>query len=92
MKIGLKSMAGLALWAMLGSPHAQDSSAGDWIRNPGMGNCKAYAEFKMANYAAARHFMRSAEDGDAEAQYAIAVMSQNCPPAQAALAAQDGSR
>ena len=34
---------------------AQDSDRSDWIKNPAMGNYKAYAEFKMANYDAARH-------------------------------------
>lgn len=33
---------------------AQDSSAEDWIKNPAMGNYKAYAEFKMAHYDSAR--------------------------------------
>lgn len=34
---------------------AQDSDRSDWVKNPAMGNYKAYAEFKMANYDAARH-------------------------------------
>lgn len=78
MKIGLKSMAGLALWAMLGSPHAQDSSAGDWIRNPGMGNYKAYAEFKMANYAAARHIWEIlAGLGNADALFNLGILAED---------------
>lgn len=42
------------LAAGIAQSHAQDSSVEDWIRNPAMGNYKAYAEFKMANYEAAR--------------------------------------
>lgn len=44
-----------ALTASIPQGHAQDSSAEDWIKNPAMGNYKAYAEFKMANYDTARH-------------------------------------
>lgn len=52
----------LARWTLAGTlaafaaqANAQDSSAEDWIKNPAMGNYKAYAEFKMANYDTARH-------------------------------------
>lgn len=42
------------LLAMAGNLPAQDSNTSDWIKNPAMGNYKAYAEFKMANYESAR--------------------------------------
>ena len=35
------------LLALLGNASAQESDASDWIKNPAMGNYKAYAEFKM---------------------------------------------
>ncbi|NMG74455.1 tetratricopeptide repeat protein [Aromatoleum diolicum] len=78
LKIGPKLVATVALGAMLGSTHAQDSSAGDWIKNPGMGNYKAYAEFKMANYAAARHIWEIlAGLGNADALFNLGILAED---------------
>ncbi len=58
---------------------AQDSGRKDWLRNPSMGNYKAYAEFKMAHYEAARQVWMSR------------AAAQNHPAARAALAGRGGA-
>ena len=60
------------------SVHAQDSSRGDWLRNPAMGNYKAYAEFKMANYAEARAIWQvlAARD-NSEALFNLGILAED---------------
>lgn len=58
--------------------HAQDSTAADWIKNPAMGNYKAYAEFKMANYETARHIWEIlAGLGNADALFNLAILAED---------------
>lgn len=57
---------------------AQDSSAADWVRNPAMGNYKAYAEFKMAHYAEARHIWEVlAGLGNPDALFNLGVLAED---------------
>lgn len=56
----------------------QDSTAEDWLRNPSMGNYKAYAEFKMAHYAEARHIWQTlAGVGNADALFNLAILAED---------------
>jgi TPR repeat protein len=50
-------MKALFLLAALaaGPALAQDTTEADWVRDPAMGNYKAYAEYKMGHYDTARH-------------------------------------
>jgi TPR repeat protein len=80
---------------------AQDSERSDWLRNPAMGNYKAYAEFKMANYAFAREVWETlAEVGNGDALFNLAILAEdglgeprNMPKAEALYtsAAQSGN-
>jgi TPR repeat protein len=57
---------------------AQDSQRHDWLRNPAMGNYKAYAEFKMANYAFAREVWETlAEVGNGDALFNLAILAED---------------
>ncbi|MBA3599005.1 MAG: sel1 repeat family protein [Methylibium sp.] len=57
---------------------AQDSHRRDWLRNPAMGNYKAYAEFKMARYAAAREIRETlAEVGNGDALFNLAILAED---------------
>jgi TPR repeat protein len=57
---------------------AQDSNRSDWLRNPAMGNYKAYAEFKMANYAFAREVWETlAEVGNGDALFNLAILAED---------------
>jgi uncharacterized protein len=57
---------------------AQDSTRADWLRNPAMGNYKAYAEFKMANYAFAREVWETlAEVGNGDALFNLAILAED---------------
>lgn len=57
---------------------AQDSVQADWLRNPAMGNYKAYAEFKMARYAEARHIWEVlAGLGNADALFNLGVLAED---------------
>ena len=68
--------AGLGLATSLAS--AQDSTASDWLKNPAMGNYKAYAEFKMANYANARAVWEVlAGIGNADALFNLGVLAED---------------
>lgn len=61
-----------------GLAQAQDSTREDWLRNPGMGNYKAYAEFKMANYAAAREVWETlAEVGNGDALFNLGILAED---------------
>lgn len=58
--------------------NAQDSSAEDWIKNPAMGNYKAYAEFKMANYDTARHIWETlAGLGNPDALFNLGILAED---------------
>ena len=70
----------LALLLVCASPWAlaQDSDRSDWLRNPAMGNYKAYAEFKMANYAFAREVWETlAELGNGDALFNLAILAED---------------
>jgi uncharacterized protein len=57
---------------------AQDSDRQDWLRNPAMGNYKAYAEFKMTHYAKAREVWETlAEVGNGDALFNLGVMAED---------------
>jgi uncharacterized protein len=68
-----------ALWlALAGGAVAQDSTRADWLRNPAMGNYKAYAEFKMAHYAFAREVWETlAEVGNGDALFNLAILAED---------------
>lgn len=64
--------------ALSAAAQAQDSTRADWLRNPAMGNYKAYAEFKMANYAAAREVWETlAEVGNGDALFNLGVLAED---------------
>lgn len=64
-------------WQALAA-QAQDSRAEDWLRNPAMGNYKAYAEFKMAHYDTARHIWETlAGLGNADALFNLAILAED---------------
>lgn len=57
---------------------AQDSTAAEWLRNPAMGNYKAYAEFKMANYESARQVWEVlAGIGNADALFNLGILAED---------------
>lgn len=57
---------------------AQDSLAEDWLKNPAMGNYKAYAEFKMANYDTARHIWETlAGLGNPDALFNLGILAED---------------
>ncbi len=57
---------------------AQDSTAEDWIKNPAMGNYKAYAEFKMARYDSARHIWEVlAGLGNPDALFNLGILAED---------------
>ena len=75
-----RSAPALALLLALASPclWAQDSERSDWLRNPAMGNYKAYAEFKMAHYAAARAVWETlAGIGKGDALFNLGVLAED---------------
>ena len=70
----------LALLLALASPvlRAQDSERSDWLRNPAMGNYKAYAEFKKAHYAAAREVWETlAGIGNGDALFNLGILAED---------------
>ena len=74
------SAPALALLLALASPalQAQDSGRSDWLRNPAMGNYKAYAEFKMAHYAAAREVWETlAGIGNGDALFNLGILAED---------------
>lgn len=71
-------MLALAAFGWFAGAAAQDSSRADWVRNPAMGNYKAYAEFKMAHYAEARHIWEVlAGLGNADALFNLGVLAED---------------
>lgn len=69
----------MTLCVTLANPaKAQDSDRLDWLRNPAMGNYKAYAEFKMAHYAAAREVWETlAEVGNGDALFNLGILAED---------------
>ena len=69
------------IWAIAGfsaQAGAQDSTSEDWIKNPAMGNYKAYAEFKMANYDTARHIWETlAGLGNPDALFNLGILAED---------------
>jgi TPR repeat protein len=67
----LLGSAGAGAWA-------QDSVRSDWLRNPAMGNYKAYAEFKMAHYDFAREVWQTlAEVGNGDALFNLGILAED---------------
>lgn len=65
-------------WLAVGGALAQDSNRSDWLRNPAMGNYKAYAEFKMAHYDFAREVWQTlAEVGNGDALFNLGVLAED---------------
>lgn len=61
-----------------GMAYAQDSDRADWLRNPAMGNYKAYAEFKMAHYALAREVWETlAGVGNGDALFNLGILAED---------------
>jgi TPR repeat protein len=86
MKPAQRLRKGARTWAVacllsavaMGAALAQDSSRSDWLRNPAMGNYKAYAEFKMAHYDAAREVWQTlAEIGNGDALFNLGVLAED---------------
>ena len=76
----LRGPRALAVWLALaaGGVFAQDSGRSDWLRNPAMGNYKAYAEFKMAHYDFAREVWQTlAEVGNGDALFNLGVLAED---------------
>jgi len=70
----------LLVWGLLAAAGvgAQDSGRSDWLRNPAMGNYKAYAEFKMAHYDFAREVWQTlAEVGNGDALFSLGVLAED---------------
>jgi TPR repeat protein len=77
-KRGRQAVLALFLAGVTAGAPAQDSDANDWIRNPAMGNYKAYAEFKMANYASARHIWEVlAGLGNPDALFNLGILAED---------------
>ncbi|MGH8832353.1 MAG: tetratricopeptide repeat protein [Polaromonas sp.] len=67
----LYALGSSSLWA-------QDSDRSDWLRNPAMGNYKAFAEFKMAHYAAAREVWETlASIGNGDALFNLGILAED---------------
>jgi hypothetical protein len=70
-------LATAAILAAAAAP-AQETPAADWSRKPAIANYQAYAEFKMANYAAARRVWEHlAGIGNAEALFNLGVLAED---------------
>lgn len=69
----------LIVWMVFaGLARAQDSDRADWLRNPAMGNYKAYAEFKMAHYALAREVWETlAGVGNGDALFNLGILAED---------------
>lgn len=78
MKFQSRLLIAAVLFLSIGKLAAQDSDAADWIKNPAMGNYKAYAEFKMANYDSARHIWEVlAGLGNPDALFNLAILAED---------------
>lgn len=75
---GATSLALCGLLLLCGGARAQDSTRADWLRNPAMGNYKAYAEFKMAHYDFAREVWQTlAEVGNGDALFNLGILAED---------------
>jgi len=73
-----RTLLGAALVVLSSVSQAQDSTRADWLRNPAMGNYKAYAEFKMAHYAEAREVWQTlAEVGNGDALFNLGILAED---------------
>jgi TPR repeat protein len=74
----LRLLAMCLLCSQAGAALAQDSERSDWLRNPAMGNYKAYAEFKMAHYDFARQIWQTlAEVGNGDALFNLGILAED---------------
>ena len=68
----------LVLAGLSGTAISQEISIEDSIRNPAMGNYKAYAEFKMAHYESARHIWQTlAGLGNPDALFNLGILAED---------------
>jgi TPR repeat protein len=78
LRSGLSGVVLTACLVIAGQACAQDSNRIDWLRNPAMGNYKAYAEFKMAHYTAAREVWQTlAEIGNGDALFNLGILAED---------------
>lgn len=78
MYVRLLCLAWVGCLLAAGAAQAQDSERSDWLRNPAMGNYKAYAEFKMAHYDAARAVWQTlAEIGNGDALFNLGILAED---------------
>ncbi|HQS01372.1 MULTISPECIES: tetratricopeptide repeat protein [Comamonadaceae] len=71
-------MLAIMLCTLLDTAAAQESNAADWLKNPALGNYTAYAEFKMANYAAARQIWETlAGLGNPDALFNLGILAED---------------
>lgn len=78
MKFQHRFLLPVILSACVGHAAAQQSTAADWIKNPAMGNYKAYAEFKMANYDSARKIWETlAGLGNPDALFNLGILAED---------------
>jgi len=78
MKFQRRFLLPIILSACLGHAAAQESTTADWIKNPAMGNYKAYAEFKMANYDTARQIWETlAGLGNPDALFNLGILAED---------------
>jgi TPR repeat protein len=77
-RIIMRKLFAFSLFVVSGLAQAQDSHRADWLKNPAMGNYKGYAEFKMANYAAAREVWETlAEVGNGDALFNLGTLAED---------------
>jgi TPR repeat protein len=77
-RIIMRKLFAVSLFVISGLAQAQDSHRADWLKNPAMGNYKGYAEFKMANYAAAREVWETlAEVGNGDALFNLGTLAED---------------
>lgn len=76
MKKHLFAASGLLAVTLISS--AQDSNVHDWIKNPAMGNYKAYAEYKMGKYDSARQIWEVlANRGNQDALFNLGTLAED---------------
>jgi len=78
MKFQRRFLLPMIFSACMGHAAAQESTTADWIKNPAMGNYKAYAEFKMANYDSARQIWETlAGLGNPDALFNLGILAED---------------
>lgn len=76
MKKHLLAASGLLAVTLISA--AQDSTVQDWIKNPAMGNYKAYAEYKMGKYDSARQIWEVlANRGNQDALFNLGTLAED---------------